>query len=139
MACMPDIFHSFLQIQSLSLFLPCSVLWEDDFYIPTYLHCLAFWFPVAFGQWEAPVREQRVRRQSRIYSSCFFLLGQSLTMAVLLYLSPQPLIGSHFPTPTIPSKFPTHTSIISPSIKLSSVILSSASFFPAVCPLIQPI
>lgn len=76
------------------------------------------------------------KTECRISSSCFFLLGQGLTTQ-LLYLSPQLLTGSPFPTATTPSKFSTHTFITCPFTKLSSVTLPSASFFPAVYRLIE--
>lgn len=135
MACVPDIFHLF-QIQSLSLSALLYALgrWFLHIYslrLPCFLVSSCIW-PMG----GTSKRANCEKTECRISSSCFFLLGQGLTTQ-LLYLSPQLLTGSPFPTATTPSKFSTHTFITCPFTKLSSVTLPSASFFPAVYRLIE--
>lgn len=131
--CVLDIFHLFLQIQSLSLYaLLCAL--ERRFLLG--LPCLL----VSSCVWPMGGTSKRAKcekTESRIYSPCSFLLGQGLTMAVLLSVSLQLLRGSPFPTATTSPKLSTHTSVTCPSTSLSSVVLSSVPFFPAAYCLVE--
>lgn len=133
----PDIFHPFLQIQSLSLYaLLCTL---GRWFLHTYslrLPCL----PVSSCTWPIEGTRKRAmheKTESMIDSPCSFLQGQGLTMALLRYISLQLLTGSTLPAATTLAKFSTHTSVTYPSTRLPSVAFLSVPFFPAACCLVE--